>query len=436
MGVTIVDTSLKTSTWAKQKRLAIIVALTFMAGCSDNTAPGPTGNATSPVESAPSRALSIGDAVPALQVPVLLQADGKETVALDELRGSTVVLEFWATSCGPCIAAIDHLNEIAAEFADRDDVCFISVTGETIDSVSTFLDRKPIHTWIGVDPTQTLLKAFGVAGIPQTILINPDGKVAAKISPSQLDASVLARVQNGETLEDESSGIVIVAGVDPEESGANQALMQFILRESTTPSSGPSAVFSGSTSTLLGYTAEQLVSHVFGLRSARTEFVAELPETCFDLVTRFPTSTDDGEHLVQSAVASAFGVKLRYESRNVDVFVADLPKDGHHLLSATASSGGSSTSVNNTGINVVNGSLANILYSMEPALERPIVDETGLDGSYDVAVTWDKGATPEQMAKAFTDATGLVLTAAKRDIEFAVVEHNRLRGVGPRAAAR
>ncbi|MEL7484663.1 MAG: redoxin family protein, partial [Planctomycetota bacterium] len=44
-----------------------------------------------------------------------------EEITWDALAGKTVVLEFWATWCGPCIAAIPHLNELAESYADADD---------------------------------------------------------------------------------------------------------------------------------------------------------------------------------------------------------------------------------------------------------------------------------------------------------------------------
>ena len=404
------------------EELTIIVALVLIAGCSDTTTPRSANDTSSTQENKQTTAFSVGDTVAGLYVPLLLQANGKDTVAIDDLRGSIVVVEFWATWCGPCVAAIAHLNDVADHYADNENIRFISVTDEKLERVTEFLARKPIHTWIGVDEQQSLLKAFGISGIPQTIVINSDGKVAASVSPSRLDAELLTRIQNGEILKAESSGSVIVAGVDPSGANANRPLMQLVLRESTTPAGGRSAAVSGTTGTMLGYTPQQIISQSFSLRSTRSEFVAELPDVRFNMITRFPMSTDREQQLVQSAVASAFNIELRHEPRNVEVLVLELPEDRQHSLSATVSPGGSSTSVNQTGINVVNGSLGNIMYSMEHKLNRPILDDTGLAGSYDLIVTWDKKARAEQIAEAFTDATGLVLTSAQREIEFAVIE--------------
>jgi uncharacterized protein (TIGR03435 family) len=405
------------------RMMFILVALLLFAGCRDAITSRTANETRSTSESKDASVLSVGDTVAGLNVPVLLQADDKHSISFDALHGSVVVLEFWATWCGPCVAAIDHLNDLADQFADQENVRFISVTDEKLETITEFVGRKPIHTWIGLDEQQSLLKAFGISGIPQTIVINSDGKVAAKISPSRLDAELLKRIQNGEMLEEESSGSVIVAGVDPTVGEATAPVIQLVLRESTSPSAGQSAAVSGSTATLLGYTAKSLILQAFGLRSTRTEFGAELPDIRYDLITRFPKSTDDERQFVQSAIGSAFDIRLRQERRNVEVLLVGLGEDGGHSLSDTASTGGSSTSVNQTGISVVNGSLSKILNYVEGKINRPILDETGLNGSYDLVVTWGKDATTEQMAQAFTEATGLILTNAQREIEFAVVEN-------------
>ena len=192
-------------------KTAIILTLVFIAGCGDSATPRSVGIATSPSQKSATAELLVGDTVAGLRVPELLQANGTETISFDEIRGSTVVLEFWATWCAPCVAAIPHLNEIADEFSNHDNVRFISITDEGSEIVAEFLAIKPMHTWIGIDESRSLMTAFGVSTIPQTVVINPDGKVAAKIYPSELSSALLTRIENGEILETKTPGPVIVA---------------------------------------------------------------------------------------------------------------------------------------------------------------------------------------------------------------------------------
>lgn len=394
--------------------------MVLIAGCRDDSTGQSATTLTPATPKVSSTQLSVGDTVAGLHVPQLLQADGIASISFDELRGSTVVLEFWATWCAPCIAEIPHLNELADELSGRGNVRFISITGEGKAEMADFLARKPIHTWIGIDEKQSLQTAFGIDQIPVTIAINREGKVAAKFHPSELSLALLTRIENGELLETESVGNVV--GVVRNATAPNQPLLQLELREATSGHYGSVASPHGS-STLLGHSAQHLVGSVFGLRPNRTVFAAELPDKKFDLVTQFPKLTDDNKLLVQSAVASVFNVKPRKEERNFEVFILNLPGDEEHILSPSVSTGGISIGDNRTGINVVNGSLSDILFTMEHKLGRPIIDETGLTERYDLIVSWDKDAAPEAIADAFASTTGLVLSAARRDIEIAVIEN-------------
>ncbi|MEL6795988.1 MAG: redoxin domain-containing protein, partial [Planctomycetota bacterium] len=99
-----------------------------------------------------------------------------EEITWDALAGKTVVLEFWATWCGPCIAAIPHLNELAESYVDADDVIFLSVTAEPVELVNEFRAKREMKSWIGHDLDRDTLDAFDVRGIPSTILIH-DGRV-------------------------------------------------------------------------------------------------------------------------------------------------------------------------------------------------------------------------------------------------------------------
>lgn len=79
-------------------------------------------------------------------------------------------------------------------------------------------------------------------------------------------------------------------------------------------------------------------------------------------------------------------------------------------------------SANQTEIIVVNGSPANAIPTLESKLDCPIIDETNLGQEYDFSVRWQADAPAEEIADAFTAATGLQLTREQRAIEFTVVE--------------
>ncbi len=111
------------------------------------------------------------------------------------LNGKFVVLEFWATWCGPCIAAIPHLNKLQAKF-DRPDLYFISITDESVAKVKQSLDRLNFSSIVATDVSKQTQIAFGdgkkgLEAFPMTVLISPTGKVTWVGEPKQLTEKVM-----------------------------------------------------------------------------------------------------------------------------------------------------------------------------------------------------------------------------------------------------
>ncbi len=91
-----------------------------------------------------------GEPAPPLELEKLLQAPAGMKANWPSLKGNVVVLEFWATWCAPCIAAMPHLNELTEQFKDKA-VKFISITDEDEATVAPFLSRRTIKAgsaWI------------------------------------------------------------------------------------------------------------------------------------------------------------------------------------------------------------------------------------------------------------------------------------------------
>ncbi len=101
-----------------------------------------------------------------------------EDFSLADAKGKVVVLDFWATWCGPCVKALPSLIEAMAAFP-RDEVIFLAVNqGETKPTVERFLEAREIKMPVAFDADQKVAKKYGVEGIPHTVVIDREGKVA------------------------------------------------------------------------------------------------------------------------------------------------------------------------------------------------------------------------------------------------------------------
>src|SRR4051812_4884485 len=102
------------------------------------------------------------------------------TIDLARYRGSVVVLDFWASWCGPCRQSFPWLNSIAEKYRNRG----VIVVGVNVDrersDADRFLQTVPASFPIIYDPTGSLAARYQVEGMPSSFILSPDGKVIAK----------------------------------------------------------------------------------------------------------------------------------------------------------------------------------------------------------------------------------------------------------------
>ena len=148
---------------------------------------------------APPVTLKAGDPAPAFAPDKWLQGEpvkGFET-------GQTYVVEFWATWCGPCIAIMPHLADLADEYKGK--VTFIGFSSKAQDDpdkAEKFVAKRGPKlgyrfAWGETDATHTAwMAAAGQGGIPCSFVVNKEGKVAYIGHPMYLDI-VLPKVLDG-----------------------------------------------------------------------------------------------------------------------------------------------------------------------------------------------------------------------------------------------
>jgi thiol-disulfide isomerase/thioredoxin len=134
--------------------------------------------------------LKIGDNAPPFTLNKVLQANVNGAVSSNELKDNVVVLEFWATWCVPCIPAIKHYNELSEKFKGKP-VRFIAITDEDEMRIAHFIKTQPIRTWIGLDKTRATFDAYQATGLPHTVVIDRNGKIAAITKPENVTETVL-----------------------------------------------------------------------------------------------------------------------------------------------------------------------------------------------------------------------------------------------------
>jgi peroxiredoxin len=106
----------------------------------------------------------------------LKAADGKD-VSLADLKGSVVILDFWATWCGPCRASLPELDKIYTGLKGKGLKAYAVNLREEKDTVEKFVDQTKLGIPVLYDTEGQTADKYGVTGIPQTVVIGKDGNV-------------------------------------------------------------------------------------------------------------------------------------------------------------------------------------------------------------------------------------------------------------------
>ncbi len=126
--------------------------------------------------------LNVGEPFPDLEVTTLKE----RSLRISSLRGKVVLVEFWATWCGPCLAEVPELKELHEEYGSRDDFAMIgiSIDSDQDEKKLKGLVRDKKIGWMQVFGSKggatKAAEACGVEFIPQSFVINREGKLAAK----------------------------------------------------------------------------------------------------------------------------------------------------------------------------------------------------------------------------------------------------------------
>jgi len=168
----------------------LCVALVF-AGCKREQ-PQPAPKPAVPVAATPKPATPANVEFPTLKVATI---DGKQ-FDLAAQRGQWVVVNYWATWCGPCLKEMPDLSALDAM---REHVEVIGLDYEDIepDALKAFLKQHPVVYPIAIVDVYNPPKDFEAPrGLPNTYLIAPDGKVAkhflGPVTAKDIDEAIAA----------------------------------------------------------------------------------------------------------------------------------------------------------------------------------------------------------------------------------------------------
>lgn len=331
----------------------------------------------------------------------LLQAPTNATLDLQSFRGKVVVLDFWATWCGPCIQAMPHWNQLVDTFKDKP-VQFIAVTDEQADVVAAFLKRNPIHSWVSTDDlSHSTRDTYGIEAIPTTIIINQRGKVVGIAHPLSIEPKDIDEVlqtgksslpapknQNASDLQNPTNAITVAL---------QQPLFELYVRKSDPHPGGGHGVDCWSLRQDDGLITGQYASlrraliYLFATRECLLDCRAKLPEDdyIYDFTVRLPgLAEEDRDKALCAMFHGTFGLKVHREHSDRDVFVMKLVStNAPGLVPSTAKSKGGG-GPESGGLKIGKAQLSQTTSLLEYSLHKPVIDETGVTNKFDIRLHW------------------------------------------------
>ena len=126
-----------------------------------------------------------------------VQLTNDTSFTLSEQAGKVVLLNFWATWCGPCVREMPDLDRLYEKYSDNDSVVILAVNvGESSSTVQRFITQQGFGFPVACDSDTSISSAYNITAIPRTIIFNKDGTVSEDLTGSRNYETFQSAVEN------------------------------------------------------------------------------------------------------------------------------------------------------------------------------------------------------------------------------------------------
>jgi uncharacterized protein (TIGR03435 family) len=297
------------------------------------------------------------------------------------------------------------------EALKREPVAFIAVTDEKPDKIAQFLKTHEIKSWVGIDQSGSAFKAFKVVGRPDGYLIGKDGELLARIYPADLNEKDVRAAIAGKF---KPRRLEWPEPKAPEKQGKTGAAI-FEITISSASGKGRMVSYPDKLE-ICSLPFINSIAFIWGVEENQVILDTQ-PVNSFNVMLKTsPEVFDKGRDVLKAAVEAAFHIRVMPETKETDVYVLALstapgaprPKPGAPEAQGLISYGGGNL--------VGTDEMPKIAAGIWASVDRPVVDETGLKGTYEFELQWKSGDQAE--AEKILSGQGLVLVPARREIDF------------------
>ncbi len=122
-----------------------------------------------------------GDPAPPLALPSLKSPEAKSgNFSLSAQKGKIVLVDFWASWCGPCRKSLPALDRLQAKYKDQGLVVVGVSLDDDVANAANFLDRVPVSFTVLSDTVGTSAEAYHVVAMPTSFILDAEGAIVAR----------------------------------------------------------------------------------------------------------------------------------------------------------------------------------------------------------------------------------------------------------------
>lgn len=404
--------------------------------------------------------IKAGDPAPNLVWTRILHSADPAAPEPGSFFGRVTVLVF-----SPNVSADPHgisrWNELVAKFAEQP-VAFVMITSEREEKLAAWLPDHAVSGWLLLDENRDSARAYGME-LPGGVVIDRNGKVAGfTFHPDEREVRAVLE-DRAVTIPDDADGAhmetTLASGAvrldaephrlptKPDIPPSYEVHISPATKRGTFISDGPDYFEHR------GFRLRQVISDLWGKDANRVVLPASLDnEDRYDCVVALPHEMQQEamHRLVQQAIERHFRVSVTAEIRPVEVYVMTVEEGKAPAKSADDGGGGfegvrwaiwdiavdpQARTEKPRNYEMIREMMATAPVSemsamditmerfcsiLEERLNRPVMDETSLKGSYDIAVSGIAG-TNEDLFRKLREQSGIVVTPAQRNVEVVVV---------------
>lgn len=386
--------------------------------------------------------LRAGDLAPEVTFAKIMQSPGDRAWRHENLLGQLTVIDFFANVFDATDAFASRWNDLVAQFAGKA-VQFVLIARDGDSRLEAWLREHPLEGWVLADPNWDTARNWEIP-MPQAVFVDSDARILgfSQLPVPLLHASDIEQILSGHADAARLRAKPRSPGGDKPEIPASYIVHISPARnreDGTSSSGGPDHW------TALGFELRAVIAKAYEFDESRIDLPASLDNGeryDFELLLPQEETWETIASLVRDAIQKHFRLVIARETRHLDVYVLTAPQGaGPDLRDAGPVGGGflgtSSVWRSSDGtpptpedmrkipIRHLSGSgmdIAELCSALERHLDRLVVDETGLEGSFDFRVS-SNGDTKEDFFRALHENLGLVATPGQRDVAMLVARH-------------